>query len=334
MLKRETSDGSRRIANTGRAVDRFHDGERAILRQRFFKRLKGINAAKLRRALARGRKWMRLRRTQHPEMDKLPVFVVGCNRSGTNMVCGAIGKSSHGWDYRESALSIAFNGYYLRSNGTIKWLIRHTPATLISFGCILDSQFTDELLSQFDNSKAIWVYRRYQDVANSCARMQWGHQLKDYARWVASGELEKLGARGNRISDDTVRLFGELFHEGLSIEECACLYWYMRNQLYIELDLHTNPRVLIVNYEDAVQNQAQAFRRVFDFLGLPYESPIIEGIFSSSVSKHSWRGVEPAIQEICDSLTAKLDAHFASTMGWPVKGSRSQPIADSHLQIR
>ena len=284
-----------------------------MLRKRVFKRLRRINVKKLRRGLERGGRWLRLRRTPHPTTEKLSVFIVGCNRSGTNMVCGAIGKSPHGWDYRHGGFSLAFNGYYLRADWIIEWLIRHTPAPIISFGSILDSQFTDDLLSRFEGARAIWVYRRYEDVANSCTRMQWGYHLKDFARWVARGELERLGARGERISANTVRLFGELFQEDLSIEEGACLYWYMRNQLYFDLNLHMDPRVLLVQYEDTVLNKENAFRRIFGFLGLPYDLAIIDGIFASSVGKHPWRGIDPAIQEVCHSLKAQLDAQYART---------------------
>ena len=194
-------------------------------------------------------------------------------------------------------------------------MIRRTPAPLISIGSILDSQFTDDLLSRFEGAKAIWVYRRYEDVANSC-RIQWGYHLKDLARWVARGELERLGARGRRISADTVRLFGELFREDLSNEDCACLYWYMRNQLYFDLNLHMDSRVLIIQDEDTLLNKEKAFRRIFGFLGFLFDPAIIDGIFTSSVGKHPRPGIDPAIQEICDALKARLDAHYAMTSGW------------------
>jgi len=175
----------------GRALRTFPDGGQAMRWKRVFKRLRQINVEKLiRRGLERRREWLRRRRTSHPTTEKLPVFVVGCNRSGTNMICG---------------------GYYLRADWIIEWLIRHTPAPIISFGSILDSQFTDDLLSRFEGAKAIWIYRRYEDVANSCARMEWGYHLKDLVGWVARGELERLGVRGKRISADMVRLFSNLF---------------------------------------------------------------------------------------------------------------------------
>jgi len=314
QIKKKAPDSMRNSSGKGRAQQTYHDGERAMLRKRFFKRLKQINFEKLkRRGLERGRKWLRLSRMSNSAQVKRPVFIVGCNRSGTNMVCGAIGNSPLGWDYRESALSFAFKDYYLREDWIINGLIRRTPAPIISFGSILDSQFTDKLLSRFDGARAIWVYRHYGDVANSCARMQWGKHLKDYARWVARGELERLGARGERISAETVQLFGELFHEGLSKEDSACLYWYMRNQLYFDLNLHMDPRVLLVQYEDTVLNKEKAFRRVFGFLGFPYDPAIIDDVFSSSVGKHPSPDIDPAIQEVCSALLARLNAHYDRT---------------------
>lgn len=313
-MNKRAPNNLRRTGEMGRARQAFHDGERAMLRKRVFKRLRQINLEKLIRSrLKRGHKWLRLRRTPNPSTEKHPVFIVGCNRSGTNMVCGAIGNSPHGWDYRESDFSIAFRGYYLRRDGIIEWLIRRTPAPIISFGCILDSQFTDDLLSRFDGARAIWVYRSYEDVANSCARMQWGHHLKDFARWVARGEIERLGARGKRISTDTIKLFAELFREDLSKEESACLYWYMRNQLYFDLNLHKDPHVLIVQYEDTVLNKDKAFRRIFSFLGFPFDHAIIDGIFASSVGKYPLPGIDPAIREVCSTLKTRLDEHYTKT---------------------
>jgi len=300
------------------------DNERSRRWKWVVKRLKSLDVKRLAsRLLEQGRKWRQVRRTQHPISEKLPVFVVGSNRSGTNMVCAALGKSPHGWAYQESELSLAFSAFHLRGDSIIKRLIRHTPAPLISFGSILDSQFTDGLLSRFDGARAIWVYRRYEDVANSCARMPWGDSLKDLVRWTARGELERLGARGGRISGDTIRLFGELVGEDLSKEAAACLYWYMRNQVFFDLNLDTDPRVLIVQYEDTVQNPERAFRRVFQFLGLPFDMSVVDGVFASSVGKHRWLGIDSPIQEVCDALKARLDAEYARTSDWIPSNTRT-----------
>jgi hypothetical protein len=316
-MKKKAPSSLRNSWGPGRAHRTYTRGERAMLwtriLKRFFKKLMHVDMRKL---IARGRKWLQLRRKSHSSTKKLPVFIVGCNRSGTNMVCEAIGLSPHGWDYRERALSLAFNGFYLRADWIIERLIRHTPAPIVSFGSILDSQFTNDLLSRFEGAKAIWVYRRFEDVVNSCVRQRWGEHQRNLARWVAQGELEKLGARGKNISNDTVQLFGKLFHEDLSDEDAACFYWYMRNQLYFDLNLHTNPRVLIVQYEDTVLNEEKAFRRIFDFLGFPYHPEVISAVFASSVGKHTIPKISPAIKEVCDILKIKLDERYARTSDW------------------
>lgn len=316
-MNKKSPDSLRLSWGFGRAIQTLPDDGRYMRRKRVINRLKNIDVERaISRLLERRRKWRQLRRTPHPTTDKLPVFIVGCNRSGTNMICGAIGKSPHGLAYHESEFSLAFNAYYLRADSIIEWLIRQAPAPIISFGSILDSQFTDALLSRFDGARAIWVYRCYEDVANSCARKKWGDHLTNLVRWVSHGELERLGSRGKRISSDTVRLFSELFREDLSTEDSACLYWYMRNQLYFDLNLHMDPRVLIVQYEDTVLNKERALRRIVDFLGIPYDLAVIDGIFASSVGKHPWPGVDPAIQKICDALNSRLDVHYSKTSEW------------------
>ena len=301
----------------GRMIKTFPEGGYTMRMKAVFRNLRQINVMRiLRRNLDRRRKWFRLYRSAYHTIDKLPVFIVGCNRSGTNMVCAAIGNSQYGWAYQESEFSFAFNGYYLRGDRIIEWLIRRTPALIISFGSILDSQFTNDLLLQFKGAKAIWVYRRYEDVANSCVRKGWGDHQKALIQWVARGELERLGARGKNISNDTMQLFDRLFYEDLSNADAACLYWYMRNQLYFDLELHINPQVLLVQYEDAVLNKEKAFQRIFDFLGFPYESVIIKDVFESSVGKHPLPDINPAIKEVCDTLKNRLDKNYEQTSGW------------------
>src|SRR3972149_1146751 len=212
QMNKKAPDSLRSFLGLRRAQRTFPDGGGAMRRKRILRRLRQINIGKLiRRDLERRRKWQERRRTPHPTTKKLPVFVVGCNRSGTNMVCAALGKSPHGWAYQGSEFSLAFNGSYLRADRIIEWLIRRTPAPIVSFGSILDSQFTDDLLSRFEGARAIWGYRRYEDVANSCVRRGWGEHQKNLARWVACGELEKLGSRGKRISAATGRPFGPPF---------------------------------------------------------------------------------------------------------------------------
>ena len=254
--------------------------------------------------------------THHPSLPKRPIFISGSNRSGTQMVCRAIGRSPHGWDYPEADFSIAFERYSLRSHAVIDRLIDFAPAPLVSFGSILDSQFTDALLDRFDNSRAIWVYRRYEDATNSSIH-SWGDHQKRMMRKVSQGELSWLGPRGLRIADDTVAHIRSLFSESLSLEACGCLYWYMRNRVFFDLALDRDPRVIALQYEDTVLNPERSFRSVFRFLGMPYHDEVVSDVFASSVGKHAWPGVPEDIRQLCDELKDSLDvAHARTLQGW------------------
>ncbi len=117
--------------------------------------------------------------------------------------------------------------------------------------------------------------------------------------------------REGSASHETVQLFRGLFREDITAEDGGCLYWYIRNQLYYDLELDKDPRVLIVNYEDAVLQQEQAFRRIFKFLGFPYDPQVVKDVFAGSVGKHPWPGVDGNIREVCDTLKTRLDEHYA-----------------------
>lgn len=229
------------------------------------------------------------------------------------MVVRAIGKSPLGWDYPESDFSIAFSDYYLRPAPRIAGLIQRSPAPLVSFSAILDSQWTDDLLDRHPGSKALWVYRRYQDAANSSVK-HWGGHPKDLARYVAEGTPEKMGARGERVPERTAAAIRELYREEVSEVDGACLYWYMRNHLFFELGLDRDPRVLLVQYEDLATHPDAGFRRIFEFLGYPYHEEVAEGVFSDAIGEMPAPSLDPAIQRACEALANRLDAHYADVL--------------------
>jgi hypothetical protein len=311
----------------GRAAQRPEDQQRknpftwliggddgTVTHHRLTARLRAIDRARLTSMLERRGRWFRRLASNGLKANTRPVFVVGSNRSGTQMVCEAIGLSPHGWDYQESQANLAFKDYQLRADWLVKTLIRLSPASVVSFGNILDSQFTDRLLDRFENSRALWVYRRYEDAANSSVR-QWGNHFRDdMIRWVALGEPHRLGPRGQRIHEHTSQLMTALFHDDLTDVEGACLYWYMRNRLYFDLGLDRDPRVMLVQYEDTVQNPERSLRRICAFLGHPYHESTIGSIFATSVGKDPWQGVGRGVEAACDGLKQQLDDHYAGSL--------------------
>jgi len=266
------------------------------------------------RARGRLRKWLWQRRHLDRNPEKTTVFVVGCQRSGTNMLMDTIERAPDAWVYHEDSRSVAFRNYRLRSDEVIERLIRRSYARTVGFKPVCDSHWTDRLLDRHPDSRAIWIYRDYQDVANSAVRNFGAHQA-DIVRWIVEKDWKTLDWRGERLSESTVDLVHRVYRSDLSPEEGAALFWYMRNQLFFELSLHRDERVLFVRYEHLVGRPGEVFPRVFSFIGCTLDPVFYAGVFESSVRKHAFPEIDPELRKACEELQARLDAEHAARAG-------------------
>lgn len=279
-----------------------------------FDRLRRATPRKLaRHALAqarRGQKYLWQRRHLDRGVPKLGVFVVGCQRSGTNMLTRVIDRSPHAWVYPEDPYSAAFRDHRLRSPEVVDRLIRRSVAPTVAFKPICDSHLTDELVARHERSKAIWIYRGYRDVANSAVK-NWGTHQVDIARWIVERNWEILDWRGERLGTEVDGLIRRVYRAEMSPQEGAALFWYTRNHFYFELGLDEEDRVLLVQYEDLVAHPAEAFRRVFEFIRCPFDPAFVSDVFLSSIGKTEFPAIDPRIESACEELQARLDTRYA-----------------------
>ena len=152
----------------------------------------------------------------------------------------------------------------------------------------------------------IWIYRRYQDVANS-AVVKWGTHQKDIMRWIHARDHESLWWRGERLPEDFVAWVDGLDPESLSDHEAAVMFWYVRNRFYFDLGLDRRDDTLLVAYEDLVTDPKAQGERIFRFLGLPFDPASVHDVRSSSVSKQAFPEVRPEIVERAEALSRRLD---------------------------
>jgi len=260
------------------------------------------------RRIARGRKhlWQRLHLDRRA--SKTPVFVVGCHRSGTSMMVRAITKSPMTRVYDENQYPACSN-YRLRSGEVIEALIRKSHAPVVVFKPICDAHLTDRLLQRHENSVALWLFRRYQDVVNSAVRKWQGHQ-KDILRWIRDGEWSQLGWRGERLSPQLIELVSSLYRDDMTNEEAASIQWYLRNTFLFDLGLAIDHRVMLVKYEDLVGNPQENFKRAFDFIGCPFNPQYVDDVFASSIQKRPSPVIDPRIQDLCEEMIKRLEETY------------------------
>ncbi|MBI3951347.1 MAG: sulfotransferase [Acidobacteria bacterium] len=243
----------------------------------------------------------------------MPIFVVGCQRSGSNMLMNVFDQFNEAWIYNEGRNTPAFVNYRIRPNAVLDALIRQTRARYVVFKPLCDSQWVDRLLTIRPNAQAIWIYRDHRDVARSAVR-KWGSHQKNVIRGIATLPSEAVGWQAERITPKTIALVKRFYSPQMSDLAGAALKWYIRNQIYFDLNLQHRDDVLLVRYEDLVLYPDQTFPRLFDYLGCRYETEHTREVFSSSVGGSGNIELPDEIETLCDSTLKRLDSVYRSQL--------------------
>ncbi len=230
------------------------------------------------------------------------VFVAGNQRSGTNMLMEVLEKSYHTEVFHERDPR-AFVNYQMRERRIVKELVEQSKAPCVVIKALCESQEIAQLLNEFSPASAIWVFRDYNDVVNSMLNQFRG--MADQARRVAKHH-DSCGWRGRGMSDETHALVRRLVRPNINDASASALQWYYRNVLFFEQGLDSDPRVILVRYEDMVTQPEEQFARIFSFLDIPFSPRVCRDIFLTSVRKREPPVIDPEIRAACDQLLERL----------------------------
>ena len=247
------------------------------------------------------------RRFAAPCPTSVPVFVFGMQRSGTSMLMNVLHLRRDTEVYDENKESRAFVRHRLRDLNTIKQLISDSRASYVCFKPIADSHRIDELLEQFPDSRAIWIYRDYKDVANS--RLRKFSNVNRAIRLVCQG-LPGGGWFDDGVSDATRKILTSMDVDALTEFDFACLTWWARNRIYIENELWNNDSILLVKYEQLVTSPIGTFDRMLSHLGMPPEPRSLRHVHQTSIGKNAAPPVNAEVETLCLELERSLDGHL------------------------
>lgn len=243
----------------------------------------------------------RLRRSAAPA---IPVFLFGEMRSGTNMLTECFDRTPGTAVFNEND-EAAFDCFELRSLEVIRALIGRSRASYVFFKAIADSGRAVELLTAFPGSRAIWIFRRHQDVVNSALRRFSYH--REHLRVVLE-ERERAGWRSHGVRPEHEELIRKHYGPSLSETSARGLIWYLRNDLFYTQGLDTRRDVLLVNYERLVRHPSAELARAFAFLRLEFNRDAFRHVSTESVGKNPDPEIEPEIAALCETLFARLQA--------------------------
>ena len=232
-----------------------------------------------------------------------PVFIFGEQRSGTNILIDTLRNSKETECFNENDEE-AFDNCAIRDTETITEIIRKSYAKTVVFKPICNSQNARRLLGLYLEGKAIWIYRRYQDVVNSSLRAFSDH--RSYLHNVLY-EPEKAGWRAQNITQENMKLISRFYNKGITDSSARALIWYLRNYQYFQQGLDKEDRIILVNYEWLVTHPRIKFNYVFGFIGLNYRESWTNSVSGSSVKKDSFPEIDPEILKLCDEMFDRLE---------------------------
>lgn len=247
--------------------------------------------------------WQKLVVREH---RAIPVFILGEMRSGTNMLTDCLDRCLATDTYNENN-EHAFDAYALRDDSTIVDLVSKSRATHVVFKSLADSSRALELLELFPNSKAVWIFRNYEDVVNSAIKKWKEHNT--YLAYILH-DPATAAWRGRNLPDALVNLIRDHYERGIDDTSARALIWYVRNRLFFEQRLDSNARVRLIRYENLAQEPKREFQRVFDFLELPLHDSYLTEVSTRSIRRDPAPVIDAAIERLCDGLFEDLKSRL------------------------
>ena len=260
---------------------------------------------------------LRLRRTADDDTKVLLIF--GCQRSGTTALQRVFAADRDVVSFGE--LGLAFErwpyNHRLRPVATVNRMVGLTRASMVVIKPLVESHRVVEILDEIPDSKAVWMYRHYADVASSnLKRFGTGNGRFNMAR-ARSGDRRDWRAQG--FGPAETEILDRFAHETLGDHDFAALFWWLRNRLFVDQQLAEESRLRICSYRDLVTEPQATIDAMYGFAGVTPRSPTAaDRIHQASVDKGQGIPLDPAVRELCEEmwqLLEKLNGEFGLLHG-------------------
>lgn len=238
--------------------------------------------------------------------ESRPLFVAGCQRSGTTMVLKVLDAAPECRVYHEDNREAFDEDFRLRDEATIRRLVVESPEPVVVFKPLQDSQHTPRLLDTSEDARAIWLYRHYRGAVGSALR-KWGDIHRELVVGVANGRRENTGepALAEGLTDGGREMLDTFADGDLSPADGSLLHWCVRNLIYFEFA--EDPRITPVSYEELVSNPVDGFGRVFRFAGSPFEEEYVRDVSDDRLGAYRHVRFDPELEERAEHLYGKLE---------------------------
>ncbi len=235
-----------------------------------------------------------------------PVYVVGLQRSGTNMLTRDLDLAPE-VEVRNENDRTVFHRYRLRPDDVLVRTVRASRHEVVLLKPLCDSQRVGDLLDhpELPGGRAVWVFRDPDDRARSEVS-KFGDSNLLALQAIAAGDTGWWQAE--RLPTASVELVRRLDPSTMTRDTAAVLFWVVRNRLWWDLGLAGRADSLLVGYDDFVADPDGSSERLRSFLDLPSVGE--RRLAVERRDSHASRPLEidPRVRELADATLADLRA--------------------------
>lgn len=237
----------------------------------------------------------------------MPVYVVGLQRSGTNMLLRGLDVAPE-CEVRGENDREVFRRFQIRSDDVLVSVLNRSRAAFVLVKPLCESHRVTELLDLpgVRPARAVWTYRRADDRARSEVAKFGDANLRALRR-IVRGEAEGDWQSGG-LGPEAIELIRSFRPESMSAPEGAALFWYVRNRLYFDLELQRRGDVLLSSYDALVRDPEVCMRQLCSFLGFVPRPELWAHIESRRFHDGRPLDLPPGLRRLCRELEERLDA--------------------------
>lgn len=234
-----------------------------------------------------------------------PLYIVGVQRSGTNMLIRGLERAPEVEVHSENSRA-AFDRYQLRSDVEIAQIIRRSRHRFVLFKPLCDSHRLGTLLDDVypdQPGRALWVYRDFEARARS-AVAKFGDANRVVLTRIAAGQdLDRWQAQG--LSCERLEELSRLEPHKLDPTSAAALFWYLRNSLFFDLGFHGRSDVRLLSYERVTAQPVEEIEAAARFLGLTWDDRMAAKVAPRAPSDRRF-DCDPRVTAVCVDLYERL----------------------------
>jgi hypothetical protein len=257
------------------------------------------------------RKWRWRRAHGVAAGTAMPVFLVGVQRSGTNMVVRGLEESPEVEVHNENDGS-AFERFRLRPDSVVREIVLRSRHQYVLFKPLCDSHRVDELLDLATPTpgRAVWAYRGVDGRVRS-ALAKFGDTNLRVLTEIAAGRPGDMW-QAQRLSETNRELIASFDWSSTSQASAAALFWYVRNSLFFDLGLDRRDDVLLSSYDALIAAPEAGTRALASFLNLEWHPELAAHIEQRDGRGSTRLDLDPRVRAVCDQLEERLAAVVAT----------------------